>query len=206
MSRLFNNECFNILRIFIKALIINRKSIYLRSFWRKGERKIPSFCFMNIRNLTEEQILRFLEDYFQEGELADCFVTDLQINGSKIAVFVDSDSDMGFDKCRKISRFLEAHFDETKAFGEKYLLEVSSPGIGNPLKFKRQYRKNIGRKVEITTTEGPKVPGVLKEVNDKGVVVEYEIKVKEGNKKVKKMHQHIIADEEIEKIIVKVSF
>ncbi|MCL4107789.1 UNVERIFIED_CONTAM: hypothetical protein GTU68_027174 [Idotea baltica] len=114
---------------------------------------------------------------------------------------------MGFNKCRKISRFLEAHFDETLVFGEKYLLEVSSPGIGKPLKFKRQFVKNIGRTVEVTTKEdGKKVKGLLKEVTESGIVLEYEIKEKQGKKKVKKTVLHPINDDEIEKIIVKVSF
>jgi len=100
--------------------------------------------------LKEEQIIQLLEEFFQESDLEDCFITELTVSGGKILVYVDSDTDMGFDKCRKISRYLEKHFDETQVFGEKYTLEVSSPGIGRPLKFKRQYIKNVGRKVEVT--------------------------------------------------------
>ncbi|GLR18964.1 ribosome maturation factor RimP [Portibacter lacus] len=157
--------------------------------------------------MKEEQIIQLLEAYFQESELEDCFVTELSVSGSKILVFVDSDSDMGFNKCRKISRFLESHFDETQVFGEKYLLEVSSPGIGKPLKFKRQYIKNIGRTVEVTLKEdGKKVKGLLKDANEEGVELEYEVKEKQGKKNIKKTILHPIKDEEIEKIIVKVSF
>ena len=93
--------------------------------------------------MKEEQIIQLLEEFFQESELEDCFVTELNVSGSKIMVYVDSDTDMGFNKCRTISRYLEKHFDETQVFGEKYTLEVSSPGIGRPLLFKRQYLKNV---------------------------------------------------------------
>lgn len=157
--------------------------------------------------MTEEQIIALLEEYFRSGELADCFVTELNISGTHIYLFVDSDSDMGFDKCRTISRFLEAHFDEHQSFGETYTLEVSSPGIGNPLKFKRQYFKNIGRKVEVTLKEDDKkITGELKSIDDKGIHVEYEVKEKVGKKNIKTMHLHFIEDGQIEKIIVKVSF
>ena len=84
---------------------------------------------------------------------------------------------------------------------------MSSPGIGNPLKFKRQYFKNIGRKVEVTLKEeGKKVTGILKSVDDNGIHIEYEVKEKVGKKNVKSMHLHFIEDGQIEKIIVKVSF
>lgn len=157
--------------------------------------------------MKEEQIIQLLEEYFQESELEDCFVTELNVSGNKIMAFVDSDSDMGFNKCRKISRFLEKHFDETQVFGEKYTLEVSSPGIGRPLKFKRQYVKNVGRKVEVTIKgSDKKVKGILKSVNEGGVEIEYEIKEKQGKKNIKKTIQQQIAEEDIEKIIVKVSF
>jgi ribosome maturation factor RimP len=157
--------------------------------------------------LKEEQIIQLLENFFQESELEDCFVTELNVSGNKIMAFVDSDSDMGFDKCRKISRFLESHFDETQVFGEKYTLEVSSPGIGKPLKYRRQYLKNIGRTVEVTLKEeGKKVKGLLKNVTEDGVEIEYEVKEKQGKKNIKKLVLQKIAEEEIEKIIVKVSF
>jgi ribosome maturation factor RimP len=157
--------------------------------------------------LKEEQIIQLLEGYFQDNELEDCFVTELTVSGSKIMAFIDSDSDMGFDKCRKISRFLESHFDESQVFGEKYTLEVSSPGIGKPLKYRRQYQKNVGRTVEVTLKDdGKKVKGLLKQVTEEGVEIEYEIKEKQGKKNVKKIILQKIAEEEIEKIIVKVSF
>lgn len=157
--------------------------------------------------MKEEQITQLLEQYFQESELEDCFITELNVSGNRINVFVDSDSDMGFDKCRKISRYLENHFDETQAFGEKYTLEVSSPGIGKPLKFRRQWVKNVGRKVEVTLKgEDKNVKGELKAVTEDGVEIEYETKEKQGKKNIKKTVLQKIAEDEIEKIIVKVSF
>lgn len=157
--------------------------------------------------MKEEQIIQLLEAFFQNSDLTDCFVTEVLVTGNKIMVFADSDTEMGLDRCRTISRYLESHFDETQVFGEKYTLEVSSPGIGKPLKFNRQYVKNIGRKVEVSIKgQAEKVVGILKEVDGECISVEFEVKEKIGKKNVKKIILQKIENKEIEKIIVKISF
>lgn len=157
--------------------------------------------------MNEEQIRSLLLGLFKEEELNDCFITEVKISGNKILVFVDSDTHMGFDRCRKISRFLEAHFDETQAFGEKYTLEVSSPGVGKPLQFRRQYSKNIGRTVEVSVKgEKRKAKGKMIEVGPESITIEYMVKEKIGKKNVKKIVKQEIQDDQIEKLIVKVSF
>jgi len=105
---------------------------------------------------------------------------------------LDSDSNMDFTKCRKLSRYLEEHIDENQWMGEKYVLEVSSPG-DRPLKFPRQYKKNIGRTLEVLTNEDEKINGVIVEVNEEQVVLEYKVRIKEGKKKRTEMMQTPIA-------------
>jgi ribosome maturation factor RimP len=56
--------------------------------------------------------------------------------------------------------------------GGDFSLEVSSPGVDEPLVSERQYLKNIGRTVLVTPTEGNEVLGVLKEVKDEKLVIE----------------------------------
>jgi ribosome maturation factor RimP len=58
-----------------------------------------------------------------------------------------------------------------------FSLEVSSAGLDEPLKSFRQYKKNVGRPVEISLLDGAMKEGVLKEVTEEGIVVE-EAKVK----------------------------
>ena len=101
-----------------------------------------------------EKITDLLDKKFTEEDFSDCFLVDIKAHAhNKIDVFIDSDSGVTFEKCQKISRYLERFIDENGWLGEKYVLEVSSPGISRPLKFKRQYAKNIGRKVEV---KGPR--------------------------------------------------
>ena len=107
-----------------------------------------------------EQLLA--EKFSTDADFNDCFLVETKLGAGKLLeVFVDSDGPMDFKRCQRISRFLEADLDEHKWLGEEYTLEVSSPGIGRPLKFARQYVKNIGRTVEITLLDGSVETGVL---------------------------------------------
>jgi len=117
---------------------------------------------------------RLLAEKFAEEEFQDCFLVEMEYSkvSNKLQVFIDSDSDFGFTKCRRISRHLEGYFDENMTLGEKYTLEVSSPGLSRPLKFQRQYQKNSGRTLKITLGDGGKVEGKIKEVSDEGIVLE----------------------------------
>ena len=102
-----------------------------------------------------DKIIEIVENHFAEDPaFADCFVVDVKQTNTKLDVFIDSDSSMTFEKCQKTSRIVEAYLDEEQPLGEKYTLNVSSPGVDRPLKFKRQYVKNKGRTLEVTTNEG----------------------------------------------------
>lgn len=156
--------------------------------------------------MIEQKIPELLKEKFKEEEFSDFFLVDLNVGiNNKVEVFVDSDSSVTFEKCRKISRYLESFIDEEGWLGPKYILEVSSPGIGRPLKFLRQYHKNIGRKVEVKTTEA-KHKGQLVAVSEDTITLENEERVKVGKKKVKQKVLTEIPFAEIEKTIVKISF
>ena len=114
-----------------------------------------------------------LAQKFEEEEYKDCFIVEIEYSdvNNKLQIFIDSDSGFGFDKCRRISRHLEAHFDENETLGVKYTLDVSSPGLSRPLKFKRQYVKNVGRMLKVDLVDGGSVEGRIKEVNNEGIVL-----------------------------------
>ena len=54
-----------------------------------------------------------------------------------------------------------------------FSLEVSSPGLDEPLKLLRQYKKNIGRDVEVTMNDEVKKEGKLTVVTEKNITIEY---------------------------------
>ena len=155
-----------------------------------------------------ERITELLEEKYTTDEaFADCFTVDIELkSGQKLCVFADSDSGMTFDKCQKISRYLESFLDTHGWLGDKYTLEVSSPGIGRPLKFTRQYRNNIGRTVTVTLSDKTQHTGILRAADDNRIVLAQKVLEKEGNKKKEVVVETPIPFDQIEKTVVKISF
>lgn len=76
---------------------------------------------------------------------------------NNIKVFIDGDNGITIEKCVRFNRALYKLIEESGMYPEgEFSLEVSSPGIDEPLKLHRQYTRNIGRDVEISFTDGTK--------------------------------------------------
>lgn len=153
----------------------------------------------------EARIEALLEEKFaSEADLADCFTVDVELKpGNRLLVFIDSDSGITFEKCRKVSRYLETHIDAQGWLGEKYALEVSSPGIGRPLRFPRQYRNNIGRTIQVTLPDKSVSKGMLIEADDEQFTLEQSVIEREGKKKKELKINTAFRYAEIEKAVVK---
>ena len=155
--------------------------------------------------METKEIKQIVEQYFIDNEMNNCFLVDTKINGKKIEVFVDKDGGISFDICHRLSRHLEAIFDADLPFGDDYILEVSSPGVGSPLKLPRQYRNNIGRQIEVKIGE-EKLKGTLKEADDEHCTVTVENTVKENGKKKIEIIDHKIKYVDIIEAKIKISF
>lgn len=155
-----------------------------------------------------ERITQLLEEKYRSDEaFADCFTVDIELKpGNKLYVFADSDSGMTFDKCQKISRYLESYLDANGWLGSAYVLEVSSPGVGRPLRFPRQYRNNIGRTLQVTLTDKSQHTGVLQSVDETRIVLAYTVVEKVDKKKKEVPVEQAIPFENIEKAVVKIVF
>lgn len=156
--------------------------------------------------MITERIASLLEEKFSEAEFSDCFLIEIRPVNQKLEVFIDSDSGITFDKCQKVSRFLEQHIDEGGWLGDNYILEVSSPGVGRPLILPRQYTRNIGRRMEIHTADGAKHDGTLMAAGETAITIEEKVKRKEGKKTKTELVQTTIPFEAITKAIVKITF
>jgi len=155
----------------------------------------------------EEHITKMLEKLFAEDEtFADCFVVDVNQTNTKLEIFVDADSSMTFRRCQQISRFVEAYLDEEQPLGEAYTLNVSSPGVTRPLKFHRQYVKNVGRSLKVVTNDKETHEGKLTAAEADHIVLEAKVRVKEGKRKKTVMRETKVAYADIKKAIVKISF
>ena len=134
--------------------------------------------------MVEQKISKLLAEKFKETEFESYFLIDLELKGeNKLEVYLDGDTGITLGKCQQISRYIEKHLDENLWIGEKYGLEVSSPGTKRPLKFLRQYHQHIGRKLEVKIEEEGKVEGKLTKVEENSIVLEWRERIKEGKKK-----------------------
>ncbi len=108
-----------------------------------------------------------------EAKLAelDLFLVEVLIGANfKIQVFVDGIPSITIQQCAVLSRIVEAYLDEAPSIPEKYTLEVSSPGMSNPLRVPQQYIKRIGSTLKLTLNDGQQIAIILKEVNDENLV------------------------------------
>ena len=106
-------------------------------------------------------------------------VIDVNIRGSQhrsiVEIFVDAENGMTTEVCSEISRAVAEQIEARDLIKNSYELVVSSPGIDRPLKFPWQYKKHVGRKLELTVQkeDASKLhSGKLLNVNDKGVTLQ----------------------------------
>ena len=108
------------------------------------------------------------------GDQQEYFLVEVKIRPtSNIKVFLDGDKGISIERCVSYNRQLYRMIEDSGLFpSDDFSLEVSSPGLDEPLKLFRQYRKNIGRKVEVLLKDGIKTEGVLKQASEEAITVE----------------------------------
>ncbi|PYF75928.1 ribosome assembly cofactor RimP [Pedobacter nutrimenti] len=147
-----------------------------------------------VKELVEEKIADRPELFLVEVKM---------LPNNKLIIHVDGDQGISIQDCAAISRHVGFHLEEENAIEKAYNLEVSSPGVGEPLKLKRQYDKNIGRELSIKLSSGEKKEGKLLAVSENGITIEE--KQKEKGKKVQLVESHI-GLEDITELKVLISF
>ena len=108
---------------------------------------------------------------------------------NKLIIQVDGDEGVSIQDCAAISRHVGFHLEEENAIEKAYNLEVSSPGVGEPLLLTRQYHKNIGRELNVKLNDGVVKEGKLIAVTDNAITIEE--KIKEKGKKVQLVETQI---------------
>ncbi len=129
--------------------------------------------------IDKKELQSFVEDYLKDSEY---FLTDLKVTPSnEITVEVDSLTPGDIEECVRLTRAIEEAFDRDV---EDYELEVGTAGLTSPLKVPRQYEKYVGQDLEVLTADGRKLHGMLRRVDENGITLAIQQKVKkEGSKK-----------------------
>lgn len=124
---------------------------------------------------TEEILLPIIE---RNGfELVD--VEYVKEGGSwYLRAYIDKPGGINVDDCELVSRELSDILDEKDFIDEAYILEVSSPGLGRPLKKEKDFKRSLGKEVEIRTyrmvDRTKEFTGILKDYDKDTVTIEME--------------------------------
>lgn len=118
---------------------------------------------------------------------------------AKVMVLVDGDNGVTIDACAELSRKLSVLLDERNIPDNAYVLEVSTPGVDQPLRMKRQYFKNVGRQFKVHLKDKSIVQGKLESASDDKLVILQQVDKKQTK-------QVEIPMDDIEKAVVQVSF
>ena len=104
------------------------------------------------------------------------FLVEVRIKPTNnVKVFVDADEGISLSALVDYNRRLYKQLEESDLFPNgDFSLEVSSPGLDEPLKMHRQYKKNIGRYAEVMLADGTRKEGKLAEATEDGIVLETE--------------------------------
>ena len=134
------------------------------------------------------------------------FLIDLSINDvNKISIVLDGDNGVSLQDCIDVSRAVEADLDREE---QDFSLEVASAGLSSPLKFVRQYKKNLGRNLKVKTISSEEIEAKLTAVDDEKITLEWQArepkKIGKGKETVDKKLE--LPYESIKEAIVIVSF
>lgn len=124
---------------------------------------------------TEKLLMPVLEE--NHFELVD--VEYVKEGGSwYLRAYIDKPGGITVDDCEIVNRALGDLLDEQDFIEDSYILEISSPGLGRPLKKQRDFERSLGEEVEIRTyrmmNKQKEFRGILKAYDDDTVTIETE--------------------------------
>ncbi len=124
---------------------------------------------------TEEILIPLVEEYGYE--LVD--VEYVKEGGTwYLRAYIDKPGGISIEDCEMVSRRLSDILDEKDYIDDSYILEVSSPGLGRPLKKEKDFKRSIGKEVEVRTyrmiDKQKEFTGILKAYDKDSVTVELE--------------------------------
>lgn len=152
--------------------------------------------------MFKDKIKALLNEALEENE--SLFLIDLSITPhNQIHIILDGDQGVALQDCMNISRAIEHNLDREE---EDFSLEVASAGATSPLVLPRQYKKNVGRKIEVKTMEGS-FEGNLTVATQDHITLEWKARepkpVGKGKITVRKKQEIAISDIQEAKVVLK---
>lgn len=118
---------------------------------------------MNFKDKVESLVSEFLETR------KDLYLVGLKISaGDDVTVILDGDEGLSLQDCLDASRAVEFNLDREE---HDFSLQVMSPGLSEPLTSPRQYKKNIGRELDVLLQNDEKIKGEISSVDEESVTL-----------------------------------
>lgn len=158
-----------------------------------------------IQNMTfKDKVQELLEAALIER--SHLFLINLSINeANKISIVLDGDQGVSLQDCIEVSRAVEADLDRE---AQDFSLEVASAGLSSSLQLVRQYKKNIGRNLKVTTITSEVIEAKLTAADEEKITLEWQArepkKIGKGKETVDKTA--VVTYQNIKEAIVIVSF
>lgn len=130
---------------------------------------------------TEQFLLPLLEEH--QFELVDVEYVK-EAGNWYLRAYIDKEGGITVDDCEIVSRAFSDRLDAEDFIDDAYIMEVSSPGLGRPLKKEKDYKRSMGKELEIRTyraiERNREFYGILTAYDDNSVTIEEE----DGNERV----------------------
>ncbi len=137
-----------------------------------------------LKMISEKQIKKWAEEQLED---TNRFVVHVKVStDNAINIIIDGDSGVSISDCIALSRYVEHQLDRDE---EDFELKVLSSGLEYPFSMLRQYKKYIGKRIQLKLENGSEKKGILQEAND-----EYIILQEETEKKYKKTVKRITGE------------
>lgn len=101
-------------------------------------------------NRVEEAVEKLAEGILADTEYEVVDVEYVKERDWYLRIFIDKDGGVGLDDCQKISNLLGDKIDNENIIKDRYILEVSSPGLDRALKKEKDFKRELGKKIDIT--------------------------------------------------------
>ena len=170
--------------------------------FREGNENVPFFFSIMQTETQIQTIEQHINGLLQTNPTH--FLVEVRIKPTNnVKVFIDADEGIPLSVLVKYNKSLYKIVEESGIVpADDFSLEVSSPGLDEPLKKNRQYKKNIGRFVDVLMNDGTKKEGKLLEVEDEGIKIETE----KGQGKKKELMQESILFDHIKNTKIQIKF
>lgn len=101
-------------------------------------------------NRVEEAVEKIAEEILSNTDYELVDVEYVKERDWFLRVYIDKEGGIGLDDCQEVSGLLDEKLEELNIINDRYILEVSSPGLDRALKKEKDFKREMGKVVDIT--------------------------------------------------------